>query len=237
MKNLLKKLAFILMFCCIAGCTKEDYGFYTISGQIIDYTSNVGASNVNLKIKTYKIGASFNLTGGGGSRAIILEQQNIITDQNGNFTLNMSKNNSIAGVSVQSLDDGNFVGRYQDFQIKDFQNIIIAVYKFEILKIVVKNLNPFNSNDKIKFSPPSKYFVKRDNFGVQNETIIDNNGNIQQINEWIGENVNSEITYKVPQYYSGYLDVVKTKNNVSSSITTATLTIVPNQINMIIINY
>ena len=237
MKNLLINALLLFVICFYSSCNSDDDDFHIISGQIIHFGTNVGAPAVKLRIKTYKTGTSYNIFGGGGLSSTTIEEKYINTDQNGNFSLTMAKNRDVVRVSIQSLDDGNFVGRYKDFQINDLQNIIIAVYKFETLKIIVKNVNPFNANDKIQFSPPSNFFVKRENFGVLNEVVIESNGNIKQIDQWIGVNVNSAVTYKVPQYYSGYLYAVKTKNNLETAINIVPLTILPNQINIININY
>lgn len=237
MKKSLNKIALILISISTLGCSNNEIESYTISGKVVDYNSGNAAANVNLKIQTSLKSSGINIFGSISDTSNEFEVKNVLTDQNGNFSVSFKKIKNIEGIMIQNFNDGNFVGKFESLPIKDFQNIIFKIYKLETLKIIVRNINPLNSNDKIRFSPPSNFLVNRINFGVQNETEIDVNGNITQLNEWKGINVSSEITYKVNPFYDGELKADVTKNGISTLIYSTTITIVPNQINTINFDY
>ena len=232
MKKLINSILLVVSLLSIIGCSNKDVEYYTISGRILNDTSNEGMGNAMLNIKTYKIVSSYNAIGGSASSGSAIEEKNITTDQNGNFSVLMLKNSEIRGVTIRVLDDGNYVGKIKDFVVNDFENILITVTKYEVLKIIVKNLNPFDSNDKIRFSAPSDYLILRENFGVQNEVI-----NQQPVNIWVGTNINSELTYKVSPNFTKQLEIYKTKNGVETFINTGQINIVPNQTNIYNIIY
>lgn len=237
MKNILRFLILVSLFFALNNCTKNEIEFYTISGKIVENNTNNGAGNAKLEIRTYKIVPSYNILGGSGYSGSTIEKLLTTTDQNGNFSVLMTKNDDIKGVTIMCVEDGNYEIKIKDFLVKDFQNILVKVDKFETLKIIVKNVNPFNANDKIEFGAPSQYLIKRENFGILNETVIDYYGNTKQINTWIGTNVNSELTYKVQYNFTRPLEIYKTKNGIKSFINTGQDPLIRNQLNTYNIDY
>jgi len=230
----MKKLILLLLVVITNfSCSKDDVEpTFEISGKIINNDTNLGVPNIELEITTKRGGTGY-IFGG-----VIIDIDNITikTNQDGNFTTKLPINDATI-FSISKFDDGNYTGIDKSFYLKDSQNINISIERFEILKIFVKNVSPFDLNDRIEFNPPSYFLVNKINYGNQNETPTNNNGIVNLANVWLGTNVNSEIIYKVPKSYENNMEVRVKKNGIWSTIPKIPINIVSNQINEYYINY
>ena len=221
----MKKLILLLIAIINFSCSKEDVEpTFEISGKIVNIETNLGIPNIDLEITSKRGGQGYIF----GGVIIDVFKTNIRTNQYGNFTTNIPLKDATI-FSISKFDDGYYKGIDKSFYINDSKNINIYIEKFEILKIFVKNLNPYDLDDRIEFNSPSSFLISRVNYGNQNEP--------QTLNIWKGTNVNSEIIYKVPKSYQNNMQISIKKNGIWSTIQQNQINIVTNQINEYYINY
>ena len=231
MKNLIS-FFISLIFISLQSCSKEETEqTFEVSGQILS-TTNVGIPNIVIEVTTSKVVSGI-IFGGG---LLDLEKITIKTDQDGNFKTDM-RLTDVTIVNIFRLPDNNLTLINKTLPIKNSTYINVIVERFEILKIIVKNVNPFSQNDRIEFNEPSPFLVKRENFGNQNEPQVFNQGVGSPENAWLGINVHSEITYRVNESYQNNMRISTRKNGIWSTIPKTPIIIVPNQINEYYINY
>ena len=231
MKNL-KLIIALIVFVSQQSCSKEEVEpTFEISGKILT-TTNVGIPNIAIDITTSKVVQGV-LFGGG---PVDLEKITVKTNQDGSFKTYM-RLTDVTILNISKKPDNNFTFFDKTFSIKDAKNISINVERFEILKIIVKNVNPFNLNDRIYFNSPSDFLIKRENFGNQSEPVVFSQGSPSPENTWLGMNVHSEVTYKVNESYQNNMSISIQKNAIWSTIPQTPINIVPNQINEYYINY
>lgn len=231
MKNL-KSIIVFIMFIILQSCSKEDVEpTFEISGKFLT-TSNIGIPNIEIDITTNKVVSGF-LFGGG---LVELQKITVKTNQDGSFKTNM-RLTEVTILNISKKPDNDFTFINKTLSIKDATNISINVERFEILKIIVKNVNPFNLNDRIEFNAPSYFLIKRENFGNQNEPQVFNQGIGSPENAYLGMNVHSEITYKVTESYQNNMSISVKKNGIWATIPRTPINIVPNQNNEYYINY
>jgi hypothetical protein len=229
MKNLIKNLKYIFVlfsFIFLISCTKNEVeeNFYTtkINGKVIRELTNerISGCKIYLEIvKTYGTGY--------GSYKKRVDVQNVLTDQNGNFTVNMKNSNNTYLIIRKEIDniygayDGgeNFVTEQNNLSI----DLTVKIQKFINFRINVKNVTPVNDDDYIdvSFAYHRGQAIRKEilNFGIPNIIYPAEGGFGPRVETaWKGINVNSAILYSVTedsQYYKLYWQ--KRKNGISTT--------------------
>lgn len=195
------KLPHILLplFLILMGCSSDDdVAYATINGRVERAINGNGVADQSVIVMTRKH------TGSGLFSSIkILDRKDVVTDENGNFSVALESDVN-AFVTIVHSGDENYSGSpiFRDYPIDE--PVIIKTDKFIKFKIFVDNINPVDENDFIKidfFAGLSN--VKRtkiENFGVEN-TYHPAEGNFGAWEEtsWTGTNVHSIVYYSVPE--------------------------------------
>ena len=231
----MKKLIIVFIsVLTLISCSKDDQNYVNVSGKVIDENTNAGIPNIQVNIKSKKI----NSPGNEWSYWSELDNKTITTDQNGNFSIPMKIEDSNNLIEINKYDNNNYSENTKSYTQSEVGNVIIKVKKYEVLKIIVKNTNPFNSNDRISVDGISDYYLlKRENFGVQNEKFEFQTGIFSDVNIWLGTNVNSAISYRVTADSQIVISKSVRKNNTETLTYSPPINIIPNQINEYHINY
>lgn len=228
-----KMYVVVLAVITFQSCSKDEpEPTFEISGKIINSVTNLGVPNLLVEIITKRGGTGYF----SGGVIIDIDTKTIKTDAEGNFKTNIPTRDATF-FTIQKFDDGNYTGISKSLYINESENIILNIEQFEILKIIVKNTTPYDLNDRIEFGDVSYYLVSRINYGSQNEIQTFFQGTPSPANTWLGTNVNSEITYRVPNSYKNDFEVNVKKNGIWSKFPQSQINIVATQINVYNINY
>src|SRR5690554_1737340 len=162
MKILYIILPILLM---ISSCSSDDVDYATIDGKVQRAINGNGIANQTVIVMTRKS------TGSGlFSTTKELDRKEVITDENGNFSIALiNEAGAFVTIVYQGDDDYFGTGIYRDYSIDE--PVIIEIDKFIKFKIFVNNTNPFDENDfiKIDFFAGLSNVVRTgiENFGVE----------------------------------------------------------------------
>jgi len=197
------KILYLILpiFLIIASCSSDDVDYATIEGKVQRAINGNGIANQSVIVMTRK-----SIGSGLFSTIRELDQKEVVTDENGNFSVALV-NDADAFVTIVYQGDEDYFGSgvFRDYSIDE--PLIIEVDKFVKFKILVNNTNPFDENDfiKIDFFAGLSNVVRTgiENFGVENtyhpEEPLPGGGAIGAYEEtsWTGIDVNSIIYYSV----------------------------------------
>lgn len=188
----------LTIFLILAGCNSDDVDYATINGSVQRAVNGEGIAGQSVRVMTRK-----NIGSGMFGTIRELDRKDIITDENGNFSVALiNEANAYATIAYEGDDDYFGSGSYRDYAIDE--PIIIEADKYIKFKILVKNTNPVDENDFIRIDfYAGLSSVKRtgiENFGIEN-TVYPADGNAGSWEEasWTGTNVNSIVYYSVPE--------------------------------------
>lgn len=185
----------------ISSCSSDDVDYATIDGKVQRALNGNGIANQTIIVMTRKS------TGSGlFSTTKELDQKEVITDENGDFSIALiNEAGAFVTIVYQGDDDYFGTGIYRDYSIDE--PVIIEIDKFIKFKIFVNNTNPLDEDDfiKIDFFAGLSNVVRTgiENFGVENthhpEEPLPGGGSIGPWEEasWTGTDVNSIVYYSV----------------------------------------
>ncbi|GGW63683.1 hypothetical protein GCM10008085_14500 [Winogradskyella epiphytica] len=187
----------------LMSCSSDDASQTTINGRVQRALNGVGVADHSVTVMTRKA------TGSGLFSTIKeLDRQEIVTDINGDFSVDLeSDQDAFVTIVHQGDDDYSGTGIYTDYSLDEL--VIIEVDKYIKFKISITHTNPFDENDFIKvgfFAGLSNVVTTAiENFGIDNTYIpveqLPGGGSIGPVEEtsWTGIDVNSNIYYSVPE--------------------------------------
>lgn len=239
MEKTLKLVLLNLIFATIS-CTVEDENIL-VQGQLVREINEIGISNEKLTLKMGKIKGH-----GLFSSTYYIDKKEVFTDENGYFsaymqdvdntfiTIDIENANHFVEDIIKSYNPSEFIKLKRNYYL-DF-------------KVILKNVNPFNDADYVEinfYSGLHQNFITHiENFGIQNfqtppEYLI--GGGVigaQSYPIWIGQNVYSNIYFKVPENSNHFKMMKKVKkNNIETFEMTDDIPYEYNQINEFHINY
>ena len=153
----------------LMSCSSDDISQTTINGRVQRTLNGVGIADQSVTVMTRKA------TGSGLFSTIKeLDRKEIVTDINGDFSVDLeSDQDAFVTIVHQGDDDYSGTGIYTDYSLDEL--VIIEVDKYIKFKISVTHTNPFDENDFIKvefFAGLSNVVTTAiENFGVDNTYI------------------------------------------------------------------
>lgn len=227
-KLLLITLPFIFAF---FSCSIDEYNYINIEGKVIRTINGDGVANQSVTVIS-RIRTRTGLL----STTRDLDQTNVKTDENGNFSTNLIKGNFVS-IIHQGDEDFSGSGILRDYSINE--EIIIESNKLVKFKILVKNTNPLDENDFIKIhffnglgaSEPKRTSVT--DFGLNLAELIN-----WKETTWTGTDVNSSINYSVDETSQDFKILwIKRKNGIETSGFTNDIPYNLNQLNIYTFEY
>lgn len=223
MKNL--KMVFIVFVVMAASCSKDDNngdgeGMATVKGRIVSGVTNEGIKNAPIAVfseEYYKelFGGYFDIDNTTG-----------MTDDNGYFSVSLRYSNPDNFFTFYSEDEfktTQILNRNDRFIMETATSgdLVFEVRRLGKLKIILKNIDPFDENDSVSFTifqglgyNPAVYQI--DNYGVENGYIE----NYPMNTHWVGKDVNSVIHSTLEEGQTYRLIVNTTKNGIHTNYTT-----------------
>ncbi|WKV10635.1 hypothetical protein [Marivirga harenae] len=232
MKSLFVLLGLFFLFqSCI-----EDEDYFVANGRVERIINRDGVAGQTVKLQVLQYYESGLL---GGKREI--DHIDVTTDANGNFSALMkdASNISIFAPTKQTDTSSGYDGVFEAYD-----SVIIKINRFVKLEVSVKNTSPFDSNDYLHislFSNTSQNFMTEvENFGVNNiHHPADGSGLVAwDETSWVGKNVNSVVSYNVPENSTEVTIVwTKRKNGVETSGVSENISLQSNQVNSFTFEY
>ncbi len=238
------KISYLILsiFLILISCSSDDVDYSNITGKVERIVNGEGIANQLVVVKTRKRDGT-----GLFSSIIELDEAEVVTDENGKFSVSLI-NDVDAYVTILHLGDDIYSGSsaYEDFPINE--PIIIKRDKFIKFKVSVKNTTPFDENDFIKIDfyvgLAGAITTKIENFGVDNtyhpEEQLPGGGSIGPWEEtsWTGMDVNSIVYYSVYETSDKFLiQWSMKKNGIESSGFTNEIPYDINEINPFLFEY
>ena len=233
----------LVFFLSLVGCKRDDTEYIDVSGKVERELTGQGIPNqeVFLSAEVYQ---------GTGMLAYKtdVDSKVVRTDANGQFTATMKSVPEMFITAGTNQDDNHTGSQKVVFREALLSPIILQTNKFVKFKVYVKSINPFDDNDKINidfFGGNQQTFrTGIQNFGVQNikhpAENLPGGGVIGAWEEttWIGKDVNSVISYNVPEN-ADQVKVIwkKRKNGVETTGFTADIPFVVDQMNEYFFDY
>lgn len=239
MKNF---LMITLLFIICTSCTKtDDTVYFNFKSKLIRTSTNEPITNfsINIELKE-RIGTGY------WSTDKIIYSKSIITDSNGNISVNLPFNNNEIFVKITGNPNENYGMIEQYLKFSDLnENSILEIkgFSYEKLNVIVKNLTQFDNQDaiRVKLLSDRGYLENIIDYGVTNFPIFPAQPpfyNDVLNTEWLGLNVNSIIKYRIVEntQYTIFWDLRRngnwTYNNKSNNFISQT-----NTLNLYNLNY
>lgn len=243
MNNILKKKSMkttiltLLFFLSFVACKRDDSVYIDVKGKVERELTGQGIAN-----KEVFLTAEQNQGSGIFSYKILIDSKVVRTDANGNFSTAMKSVQDVFITASTAQDDTYSGAEKVVFREALLSPIILQTNKFVKFKVYVKNTTPFDENDKITmdfFAGNSQSFrTGIQNFGVPNikhpAENLPGGGTIGAWEEtaWIGTNVNSTVSYNVPENASQFkINWTKRKNGIETTGFTNEIPFVVEQVN------
>lgn len=237
-KNVMKTTILVLVFfLSLVGCKRDDTEYIDVNGKVERELTGQG-------IPDQEVFLSAEVYHGTGMLAYktLVDSKVVRTDANGQFSMAM-KSVPEMFVTASTDQDENQTGSQKVVYGDALLNpIILQTNKIAKFKVYVKSINPFDDNDKINidfFGGNQQTFrTAIQNFGVENIKHPAENspggGSTAAWEEttWVGANVNSVISYNVPEN-ADQLKIIwkKRKNGTETTGSTADIPFVVDQMN------
>lgn len=239
-----KIFLFTVSLLLIFSCRKTDQ-YIIIKGKVLDEITkeNVPGAKIWVRIVSTHIEGFF-------SYETLIDSKTTSTDDAGNFSIAMQYNDANNIVDLYKTNNEKYT-ELLDFgknhTVSEFANnnaVVFYVRRWEKLKIKVKNLSPYDSNDNVRIS------ILQQNTSLDN-SIIDSIQNFGKANQpipppayddgkypfWIGSNVNSIIYGKVQENTKLTFFWSVRKNGISKDYQSAPINTISNGITEFEINY
>jgi hypothetical protein len=227
----IKKAVYFMIFLIIASsCTsveESDLKYIEINGKIVNDFTNDPISNISFNLKTgLKHQNSENPSVWDWTE--IFENIEITTDENGVFSTEIAYkdlSNSLIFFREDDNDYTRFVKGNLGKTIADINNnapIVIKVRHWEDLVITVKNIDPYDENDRVNIyvrqtnTPLDMHIITEIvNNGVQNQQTAEGDDNgLRPL--WIGSAVDSEIKVHIQNGSKYSIQTTVTKNGITT---------------------
>lgn len=180
-------------------CSIDDDTYSTIEGKLERTINGEGIPNQTITVMTRRLRGTGLL-----SSNIELDSRDVVTDQNGNFSLSLlSESDAFVTIVYQGDDDYYGGGSFRDYPMNE--PVIVKTDKLVKFKIYVNNTNPVDENDfvKVEFFAgiPSVRRTGIENFGNDNTSypLDTSSSGVYEETSWTGTDVNSIIYYSVKE--------------------------------------
>jgi hypothetical protein len=195
LKRIITKLLLLGIVLSHLACEKEDaLQTVVIEGRLIDQFTNEGIANASIN------GTSFQKEGSGlFSYNRDIDQNIVLTDEEGKFSLPLnfdSQENLFVLARIRDTISTYFRKSYRYESALDTNGITIIVKKYTPLQVRIKNINPFDEDDRFSFDVDSPaetlgaaYFTRTID-GIPFWEATENNGKHLY---WVGDTVEATI--------------------------------------------
>lgn len=187
----------------LTSCSTDDDHYATVTGRVERKLNQQIVAGHEVTVRTAKMEGS-----GLFSRQIILDEETVITDTNGDFAVDLkTATNAYVIITHNGGEDFSGSGIFTNYSID--APVIIKVEKYYKVHVRVRNDSPYDAVDYLSIRTTASSLPvatgvrvnKITNLGIANQDYVETyaqNGYYGST-VWEGENVNSIIEYNVPE--------------------------------------